>query len=104
MTRLCVFPVALLGANRLRTTRPQHSRACNIRETEASEELRPVSRTPARAAQVEIKSLTTVNQVHSFTCTCPTEDVDGVSQYSSCYTPFNFNDSHYYSRDVKYYL
>ena len=29
-----------------------------------------------------------VNQVHSFTCSCPKEVVDGVTQYLPCYSPF----------------
>ena len=69
------------GIIRLRTTRPQHSRACNVRETEPWGELRSVSWTPARADPV--------NQVHSFTCSCPKEDVDGINQYLPWYTPFN---------------
>ena len=71
------------GIIQLRTTRLQQSRACNIRKT--------VRRTLvcfANADHVEIKSLTTVNQVHLFTYSCPKEEIDGVNQYLLSYTPF----------------
>ena len=74
--RLCVFPVAWLGAYRVYGC--DHSN--HVLATYVS--------VLQNADHVEIKLLTTVNQIHSFTCSCLKGDVDGVPLYLSVYTSF----------------